>query len=266
MKKLFTILSAVLLTFGLMAQNTGAGTFYMSLGNAYIPINQSNFFTGRSAGIGYGSEWVTGLTVDGDDDDDNGNDYWDKNSKSRTRNFSIGGQFGFFVANGLLTGVGVEYGTMSDYSYSEADWDGDGRDDEITSVSKYSSLAISPFVKYYIDLGSNSLFISSSYTFGTLNNSWDDEIEYTSSPDEDYDDESEPYKTARLDFGTGMAFFLTENISLEPSVNYAFNTYTQEREEYVGYNPNTGMDIYDDVERKTKTNAFYFKLTASLFL
>ena len=61
-----------------------------------------------------------------------------------------------------------------------------------------------------------------------------------------------------------MAFFLTKSISLEPSVNYAFNTYTQEQEVYVGdtgdpsYNP-----IYDDQDRKTSTNAFYFRIAAS---
>ena len=85
--------------------------------------------------------------------------------------------------------------------------------------------------------------------------------------EEDYDeDEEEPYKTSRLEFGTGMAFFLTESISLEPSVNYALNTYNQEQEVYIG---ETGYpyynSIYDDQERKISTNAFYFKIAASMY-
>ena len=79
------------------------------------------------------------------------------------------------------------------------------------------------------------------------------------------DDEGEPYRTSRLEFGTGMAFFLTESIALEPSVNFALNTYTQEQEVYIGSDPITGNSIYDDQDRKTSTNAFYFKIAASMY-
>jgi len=264
MKKLFTILFAVILTISLSAQ-TEAGNFYMSLGNAYSPVNQSNYFF-KSNGMSFGNEWVTGITIDGDDDDDSGNDYWDNNEKDKTSSFNLGGQFGYFITDGLLTGIGIEYGSVSNMTYEEYDMDMDGLDDERTSKNKINSLAFSPFVKYYIPLGHNALFISSSYTFGTLKNSYEDEIDYSSQQNYDDDDESEPYKTSRLEFGTGMAFFLTKSISLEPSVNYAFNTYTQEQEVYVGdtgdpfFNP-----IYDDQERKVSTNTFYFKIAASMY-
>jgi hypothetical protein len=100
-----------------------------------------------------------------------------------------------------------------------------------------------------------------------LKNSWEWERDYTSMPnDDDDDDESEPYKTSRLEFGAGMAFFLTESISLEPSVNYALNTYTQEQEVYIGdTGPPNYTSIYDDQEKKTSTNAFYFKIAASMY-
>ena len=254
---------AGLLVFGLSAQ-TDAGTFYMSLGNAYSPVNQSNFLL-RSNGMSFGNEWVTGVTVDGDDDDDNGTDYWDKDDKDKTSSFNLGGQFGYFIADGFLAGIGIEYGSFSNMTYNESDYDGDGQDDEITNKNKMNSLAFSPFVKYYVPLGQNALFISTSYTFGTLNSSWEEEIDYSSQPNYEDDDESEPYKTSRLEFGSGMAFFLTESISLEPSVNYAFNTYTQEQEFYTGYDPITGNSFYDDQEEKTSTNAFYFKIAASMY-
>lgn len=263
MKKIFTFLCAVILTSSLSAQ-TEAGTFYMSLGNAYSPVNQTNYML-RSQGMSFGNEWVTGITLDGDDDDDNGNDYWDKDEKDKSSSFNLGGQFGYFIVDGLLTGVGIEYGSFSNMRYNEYDGDGDGFDDEFTSKDKYTSLAFSPFVKYYVPLGENALFLSSSYTFGTMNSSFEQESDYTSSPNEDYDDEAEPYKTSRLEFGTGMAFFLTESISLEPSVNYALTTYTQAQESYIGYNPNTGNSIYEDQDRKVSTNAFYFKIAASMY-
>jgi hypothetical protein len=267
MKKLFTILCAVMLTIGLSAQ-TKSGTFYVSLGNAYSPINQSNYLF-KSNGMSFGNEWVTGITIDGDDDDDYGNDYWDKDEKDKTSSFNLGGQFGYFIADGLLTGIGIEYGSFSNMTVDVYDGDGDGYDDEFTYKSKVTSLAFSPFVKYYIPLGQNALFISSSYTFGRLNSSSESERDYTSSPNTDDDDESEPYKTSRLEFGSGMAFFLTESISLEPSINYAFNTYTQEQEVFIGYaydqfGNETGV-IYDDQDYQVSTNAFYFKIAASMY-
>jgi hypothetical protein len=265
MKKLFTILCAGILTLAVSSQTTDAGTFYFSLGNAYSP---ANYYTSlfKTNGMNFGSEWVTGITVDGDDDDDNGNDYWDKDQKSKISNFNLAGQFGYFIANGLLAGLGIEYGSFSDMSYQQdSDYDGDGRDDERTSKTKMNSLAFSPFAKYYIPVGNNALFISSSYTFGSLNQSSETEFDYTSAPDQEDDEEGEPVKTSRLEFGSGMAFFLTENISLEPSVNYALNTYSEEIDVYIFSDPFTGNLIFEDQERKTSTNAFYFKIAASMY-
>ena len=242
MKRILLLMSFVCLTLVGSAQ-TEARTFYMALGNAYSPMGEmqsgpfSSIFS-NSSGMSFGNEWITGITVDGDDDDDNGNDYWDKNEKSSTGNFNISGQFGFFVADGLLTGLGIEYASLTIRDEYESDQDFDGQDDEYKSKNSLSSFALSPFVKYYIPLGDNSLFVSSSYTFGSINSKWEEGWDYTSSPNQDDDDEGEPYKTSRLEFGTGMAFFLTENIALEPSINYAFNTYTQEFEQQF-YNQNT---------------------------
>jgi hypothetical protein len=270
MKKLFTMMCGAMLTISLSAQ-TESGTFYMSLGNAYSPLGemQSGPFASifsNSSGMSFGNEWITGITVDGDDDDDNGNDYWDKDEKSKIGNFNISGQFGVFAAPGLLTGLGIEYASLTIRDEYESDQDGDGQDDEYTYKSSLSSFALSPFVKYYIPLGDNALFVSSSYTFGSINSKWEEEWDYTSSPNQDDDDEGEPYKTSRLEFGAGMAFFLTESISLEPSINYAFNTYTQEEEVYIGdTGPPNYISIYDDQERKTSTNAFYFKIAASMY-
>jgi hypothetical protein len=270
MQKLFTILSAVLLTYGLSAQ-TDAGTFHMALGTAYSPMGnvQSGLLPSmfsNSSGMSFGNEWTTGITLDGDDDDDNGIDYWDKDQKESTGNFNISGQFGFFVTDGLLTGIGIEYASLTAKEGSEDyDRDGDGYYDEYTFKGSATSFALSPFVKYYIPLGPNAIFINTSYTFGSINSKSEWEWDNTSSPNEDDDDEDEPYKTSRLEFGAGMAFFLTERIALEPSVNFALNRYTQEQEVYIGYDPNTWNSIYEDQDYAVSTNAFYFKIAASIY-
>jgi len=222
-------------------------------------------FFSNSSGMSLGNEWITGITIDGDDDDDNGNDYWDKDQKSKAGNFNISGRFGFFVTDGLLAGLGLEYARITMTEIWESDYDGDGLDDELMDKTSLSSFALSPFVKYYIALGNNAIFFSTSYTFGSINIKNEYEYDFTNIPDEDDEDEGEPYKTSRLEFGTGMAFFLTESISLEPSINFALNSYSQEEEVYIGYDPNTGNSLYDDQVRKVSTNAFYFKMAASMY-
>jgi len=263
MKKLFTILCAVMITLNLSAQ-TDAGTFYMALGNSYTPLGENQNGAGlpmftNSSGMSFGSEWITGITADGDDEDPNGNDYWDKDEKDKLGNFNIAGQFGFFVTDGLLTGLGIEYASISNTMYMEYDWDGDGQDDEFTDKYSTSSLALSPFIKYYINAGDNALFFNTSYTFGSINTQSEYEYDFSSSPNESDDDEGEPYFTSRIEIGGGMAFFLTESISLEPSVNFALNKYTQERDMWNG-------TTYDDQDYQVSTNAFYFKIAASMYL
>ena len=264
MKKIFAFYAIGLLTISLSAQ-TEQGNLYIALGNAYSPVNNLNYPLFKNNGMSFGNEWITGITQDGDDEDDFGNDYWDKNEKDKNTNFNLAGQFGYFFTDGLLTGLGIEYGYFSNRTYQEYDIDGDGFDDEYTSKDKFTSIAFSPFVKYYFPIQQNYIFLSSSYTFGTLKISSEWERDYANGTNDDDDDEAEPYKTSRLQFGTGIAFFFTKSVSLEPSVNYAFNSYRQDREVYLGPNPFTGESMYDDQERKTSTNAFYFKVAASIY-
>ena len=271
MKKIFTFFTFSILTFCISAQ-TEKGTFYMALGNAYSPMGEIQMgdlteqYLSNSSGISFGNEWVTGITIDGDDDDDNGTDYWDNDKKESLGNFNISGQFGFFAADGLLTGVGIEYATLTLKTAFESDQDLDGNDDEYSSKANGSSLAFSPFVKYYIPINQNALFFSTSYTFGSINYKSEWEWDYTSSPNSDDNNKEEPYKTSRLQFGAGLSLFLTKSIALEPSLNFALNKYTQEQEVYIGDtgSPNFN-EIYDDQEKVVNTNAFYVKVAASMY-
>lgn len=265
MKKLFTFFTFSILTFCIAAQ-TEKGTFYMALGNGYSPIAVngvvSSIFSNSSA-MSLGNEWITGITIDGDDDDDQGNDYWD-DQKQVASNFNISTQTGFFLADGFLTGLGVEYATVKFSEEEEDDFDGDGANDDYTAEEKYSSLAFSPFIKYYIPINNNALFLSSSYTFGTVKNNFESEYDYNSGPSDEFESENEPYKTSRLQFGAGLALFLTKSIALEPSINYALNKYTQEREYYVTTD-SFGSGFWDDQDHVTTSNAFYVKVAASMF-
>lgn len=265
MKKFFITLSALILTVNLSAQ-TEAGTFYISLGTAFSPINQYNYLF-KSNGMNLGSEWVTDITIDGDNDDDFGNNYFDKDQQEKTVNISSGGQFGYFITNGLSAGLGIEYASYTNILYQVVDHDEDGYDDEHTIKQMSTSLSISPYIKHYFSVGQNALFVSTSYTLGKMNNFLEEEIYYASSrPNYEEEDKSEPLKTTRLGLGAGMAFFVTQNISLEPSVNFAISTYTQDMEVYIG---DTGLPdftpIYEDQEKKIITNAFYFKIVASMY-
>ena len=264
MKKIFTTLCALMLMINLSAQ-TESGTFYISLGNAFSSVNSYNYLL-NSNSMSFGNEWTTEITVDGDDDDDDGNDYFSKDETNKTSTFNLGGQFGYFITDGLLAGIGLEYGSYTIMYSEEIDADGDGIDDEITDRNMLTALMLSPFAKYYINLGSNALFISSSFSFGTSNMKSDYIQEYSDPSFPDYDDEYESLMTtSRLSFGTGMAFFLNESISLEPSVNYAISTYSNDEEVFIG-NTTNGNSIYDTQERKLFTNAFYLKIAATMYL
>ena len=266
MKKVLIILFTSFFSATLLAQ-TDQGNFYVSVGNAYTPVGSERALTNslfsNSTGLSLGNEWITNITVDGDDDDDNGTVYWDDDQKESISNFNISGQFGYFVIDGFLAGLGLEYGRISFNDETETDVDGDGRDDTYIYKSSFSSLAFSPFVRYYVPIGDNAIFFNTAYTFGSVNSKYSEEYDYSSQNDENDSEEAEPYRTSRLEFGTGLTFFLNESIAFEPCINYALNKYTQERE--FGSLDQNGNYIYEDKDEAISTNAFYFKLAASLY-
>ena len=266
MKKILSVL--IFLPLLTLAQKYDAGKFYISLENAYSPlgINEYQGFLKNSSLLSYGNEWVTGVTLDGDDDNEFGVDYYDSDNQSDNKsNFNISGKFGFFVANRLLAGVGTEYCAINSNSKHEDDFDGDGFDDEYESKSSYSSYALSPFIKFYIPFDNNALFFNTSYTFGSIIGEEEEEYDYTFATDYVYEFEMEPVKTNRLTFSTGFSFYITEIFSLESSLNYSVSKYTQEEEVFIG-NSQSGFALYDDQDRVVSTHAFFFSFGASLYL
>lgn len=276
MKKNFISFCALVLSLNLAAQ-TDQGTFYISLGNAYKPIsiisnedlfdNEADLQSpANNNGMSIGNEWITGFTIDGKQADEDGQVYWDNSQKMNHSNFNIGSQFGYFVSDGLLTGLGVEYGSFTAKETLKSDYDLDDIDDEIKNTMKIKSIAFSPFVKYYIPLNNNALFFSTSYTFGNLKGEQERNYNYSSDQDRITLDESKPIKTSRLQFGTGISLFIVDNIALEPSLNFALNSYKQEFEAYIGdTGPPDYLDITEIRELKATSNAFYFKIAASIY-
>lgn len=264
MRNLFTTVLLSTLTFTMSAQ-TDAGTFYLSFSNVYAPMT-GIYPNSNNSLMSFGSSWITGIEVDGDDDDDYGNDYWEKNDeKDKTSTFNIGSRVGFFASDGLLLGIGLEYSTWTNKTEEERDGDGDGIDDEYSGKANFNSILFSPFAKYYITEGSQALFVSSSYIFGSGRSKSESESNESFNGFYKSENEPEPIRMSRWEFGAGLSFFLTDNISLEPSINYGLNTYRQDKEEYQGTNQ-FGVDWYDDEEHKTMTRSFYFKLAGSIFL
>ena len=231
---------------------TEAGKFYLSMGSG--PQMNLNL------------QWISDINISGNYlDSTNNSTYWNENLKTTSSRVSIDGQFGYFIADGLVTGLGVSYNSSTRNIETVDDFDGDGYDDKYMYKYTFSSLSLTPFLKYYIDVGHNALFVKTSYQFSPFyNQEWEDEFDYTSYTNITNDSES-TLKSSRLDFGTGMAFFLTESIAIEPSINYAILMSTVEQEVYVGYNPNTNNNIYELQEKRQIDNSIYFGIGASMY-
>ena len=267
MKKNIIIILFLIPTF-VFSQKYDNGKFYFSIGNSFnvYGINDYQPILSNSSLFSFGNEWITDITLDGDDDDDLGIDYFDEDDEKNNRsNFNVSGQFGFFIVKGLLTGLGVEYGALNSNQKHEYDYDLDGLDDEYTMKSSFASFELSPFIKYYIPINDNAVFFGTSFTIGSINGVTDEEVDYTSLQDFEDEIEINPISTNRLTFSSGASFYLTENITFEPSINYSLNNYSQEEEVYLGDSQN-GIPLYNDVERITYTNAFFIKMAASFHL
>ncbi len=250
MKKLLLILLCLpVIGFG---QNTAAGKFYLAMGSG--------------PRMSFLSTWTTDIKIEGVDSSSAATStYWNENTKSKSNSFSINGQFGYFIADGLVTGLGVNYSSSTRKDEAVDDFDGDGYDDEYTYKSTSSSLSLTPFLKYYIDVGNNALFLKTLYQFSPfLKSNTELERNYTSTTfiNNNFDSNS---KHSRLSFGTGMAFFLTESIAIEPSINYDIIMSTLEDEVYVGYNSITNTNTYDLQEKKETRNSIYFGIAASMY-
>jgi hypothetical protein len=123
----------------------------------------------------------------------------------------------YFLMDGLAAGLVIDYSSSSSGDYSS------------------SSMTIGPMVRYYI--GESGLWGQASYGMG--------------SSTEKYDGDSEDGPSiSLLAFGAGYALYLSDNISLNPSLGYVMATATQD----------------DGVEVKTKMGGIVFSTGLTLHL
>ena len=238
MKKIFTILCAVMLTFSLSAQ-TDAGTFLLS----------------GSTGLDFASQSITSTDP---------SDAWDDDNKSKGSNMELKLMGGFFMADGLVGGLAVSYESESVMTEMVSDY-GYGGDVERMNKSTSSTMIIAPTIRYYI--AESGAWVQASYGFGSITEKSEFEVDYPSSysnyDESDSDKDSRPMTIFSI--GAGYAIYLSDYISLNPTIGYAMATQKVEDgyTEY-NYNPNTGYGTYDEEDVTFKTSGMTFGLGIAL--
>ena len=147
-------------------------------------------------------------------------------SDSKTTSFWLTPRAGLFFTDALLVGIGIGFsGGMTKYD------DGD--------KYSYSSVSFTPYVRYYLPQG---FFGQLEIGPGINTDKW----EFDSGTDDE-----DKYKVFTWSIGAGYAFFLNDNIALEPMISYAATNYTDsnntdQKDKYGTLGFHMGLSIYFD--------------------
>ena len=244
MKKIVIILCAAMLTFSLSAQ-TDAGTFLLS----------------GSTGLDFASQSV--ISTDP-------SDAWDDDNTSTGTNMELKLLGGFFITDGLLGGLVVSYKSESQKTVTVSDmyYNGYSGESELTRKSTTSTMIIAPTIRYYI--AESGAWVQTSFGFGSMTEKSEYDYDYPNwygSDESDSDKQSNPMTIFSI--GAGYAIYLSDNISLNPTIGYAMSTITIEDgyEEGYTYNYYTGNYMAGDVkDLKVKTSGMTFGLGVALHL
>ena len=203
MKKLFTILCIVVLTFSLSAQ-TEKGTFLIGL----------------NTGLGYTSTNIT--DIEGMGGSSWGDTYDEQSSSTFNLNLTdFSGllesvKFRYFVADNFAVGLDLIY---TSYGYKQdfvEDYNVNVSNDLHETTTRFT---IQPGVRYYIPIAGGSFFGQLSYAIGSETYSLE------LSEQDDPDDQITAYSA--LGFGVGYSMLINDNISIEPLLGYSMLTQTQ---------------------------------------
>lgn len=240
MKKIFTILFAGLLTLSLSAQ-TDAGTLLLS----------------GATGLDFASQSVTSTDP---------SSAWDDDNTSKATNMELKLLGGFFMADGLVGGIAVNYKSESQKSVNVQDFYSGGDVEQMEKSTTITTI-IAPTIRYYI--AESGAWVQASYGFGSMTEKSEYEIDYPSGynnyDDSDSDKESNPMTIFSI--GAGYAIYLSDYISLNPTIGYAMSTVKIEDgyTEY-NYNPYTGYSTYDEEDLTIKMSGITFGLGIALHL
>jgi hypothetical protein len=124
-------------------------------------------------------------------------------TKNSSFGFGISPKAAYFIIDRLAAGIEISYG-YSDNKFTNTDG--------TKTSNKSQSIAVGPFLRYYL---SNGFFGQASLGFGT-------------SKSNSNDSESKANRF-RYELGLGYAIFLGQQVSLEPIISYRSNKTTQDQ-------------------------------------
>ena len=299
MQKIIT-LSLIILFFSFSnSQTIEKGTFYSSISYNTSELNGmmiTELQTNANFGAGINTEWTTDITFDGDSEDFFGDEWFDHDEeKNSNSSFGLSANFGSFIIDGVLVGIGLNYGRFnykneSTYNTSQSvNLNGYittvNSDLTSTSQSIFSSIAFQPFVRYYIPINVSSIFVGTSFSVGQIkykdiyttdydqpsfNDIYGNAVfeDYSNIEEDDYE-EPNPYRFKKLGFEAGLSLSVLkkENLSInfEPSIKLSLNKYKQEREDYyIGYDNILNQSIYEDGDYIVSSNSLQFNTSISI--
>lgn len=182
--------------------------------NATAQIEKGRFLAGGSLGLSF----------------QNYKSQFDGNTTDETKStsFSLSPRAGYFLTDAIAAGAGLNL-SLSSSKYDDDD--------------KYNGTSIffTPFVRYYLPQG---LFGQFEIGIGSSKDKWT----YVNDDDEVY-----KYKSFFWSLGVGYAYFLNDNVAIEPMVSYNSRTYTDRdepdyKEKYGTIMLQVGFSIYLDLK------------------
>lgn len=132
-------------------------------------------------------------------------------TNGRQTSFSLAPQFGYFVIDNLAVGAALDL-NLSKYKSDDGDYE-----------STSTSIEFTPMVRYYLPQG---IFFQGQFGFGTGK----DKVDNGNTDDD-------KYNITSWGLSAGYAYFLTDNVALEPQLGYGGTGYKDK--------DSSGKDIYN---------------------
>jgi hypothetical protein len=162
-------------------------------------------------------------------------------------NFNVSPGIGFFAANNLAVGLGIEYFSSSGSSSYNNTFGNNYSNTKSTSTRR--GLEFSPFASYYLRLSDNA-YISATATFGyqmllSYSNKYETQSTSTYTMHEINDVDSYEINASLL---PGLVYFLNQKLALKASIGGLFYNYSYFKNKNVSYdnyekNSSTGLNF-----------------------
>lgn len=171
--------------------------------------------------------------------------------KQKSSQFNLSPSAAYFIIDGLAAGLLLDLGNSSQEEDQELD---DGN----TYTLKYNSFSYSlgPVLRYYFNLKSLKPFVHGQVSFGSNKHKYDHiSYDFTDplNPIYSVEQDERKYALSSYRFGAGMAFFITEYISIDALLVYKQNV-------------NSYKDSDNDIELKNKINGFGLQLGFAIII